>query len=335
MAGQFAKPRSTDIEAATGLPSYRGDAVNSLEPTPAARIPDPRRMMRAYQTSAATLNLLRAFATGGFADLHQVHAWNKDFVLRSSAGERYEMMARDIERALSFMQAINVDLGPAGHMVELYTSHEALLLEYEHALTRIEDATGLGYDTSAHMLWVGERTRTLDGAHVAMAASIGNPVGVKLGPTTTPEDAAALVERLDPDGVPGRLTFISRMGAGKIREALPPLIEKVRATGHQVVWTCDPMHGNTRSLGAIKTRHFDDVLDEVLGFFEVHRELGTWPGGLHVEFTGEDVTECLGGADEIREGDLETRYESACDPRLNTSQALDLAFLVAEMLQKR
>jgi 3-deoxy-7-phosphoheptulonate synthase len=335
MAGQFAKPRSTDIEAATGLPSYRGDAVNSLEPTPAARIPDPRRMMRAYQTSAATLNLLRAFATGGFADLHQVHAWNKDFVLRSSAGERYEMMARDIERALSFMQAINVDLGPAGHMVELYTSHEALLLEYEHALTRIEDATGLGYDTSAHMLWVGERTRTLDGAHVAMAASIGNPVGVKLGPTTTPEDAAALVERLDPDGVPGRLTFISRMGAGKIREALPPLIEKVRATGHQVVWTCDPMHGNTRSLGAIKTRHFDDVLDEVLGFFEVHRELGTWPGGLHVEFTGEDVTECLGGAEEISEGDLETRYETACDPRLNTSQALELAFLVAEMLQKR
>jgi 3-deoxy-7-phosphoheptulonate synthase len=335
MAGQFAKPRSTDIEAATGLPSYRGDAVNSLEPTPAARIPDPRRMMRAYQTSAATLNLLRAFATGGFADLHQVHAWNKDFVLRSSAGERYEMMARDIERALSFMQAINVDLGPAGHMVELYTSHEALLLEYEHALTRIEDATGLGYDTSAHMLWVGERTRTLDGAHVAMAASIGNPVGVKLGPTTTPEDAAALVERLDPDGVPGRLTFISRMGAGKIRDALPPLIEKVRATGHQVVWTCDPMHGNTRSLGAIKTRHFDDVLDEVLGFFEVHRELGTWPGGLHVEFTGEDVTECLGGAEEISEGDLETRYETACDPRLNTSQALELAFLVAEMLQKR
>jgi 3-deoxy-7-phosphoheptulonate synthase len=335
MAGQFAKPRSTDIEAATGLPSYRGDAVNSLEPTPAARIPDPRRLMRAYQTSAATLNLLRAFATGGFADLHQVHSWNQDFVRRSPAGERYELMARDIERALSFLRAINVDLGPAGHMVELYTSHEALLLDYERALTRTEDATGLGYDTSAHMVWVGERTRDLEGAHVAMAASIGNPVGVKLGPTATPEDAAALVERLDPDGVPGRLTFISRMGAGKVRDALPPLIEKVRATGHPVVWVCDPMHGNTRTVGAIKTRHFDDVLDEVLGFFEVHRELGTWPGGLHVEFTGEDVTECLGGAEEILAGDLETRYETACDPRLNTSQALELAFLVAEMLQKR
>jgi 3-deoxy-7-phosphoheptulonate synthase len=335
MAGQFAKPRSTDIEAATGLPSYRGDAVNSLQPTPAARIPDPRRLMRAYQTSAATLNLIRAFATGGFADLHQVHSWNQDFVLRSPAGERYDLIARDIERALSFMRAINVDLGPAGHMVELYTSHEALLLEYERALTRTEDATGLGYDTSAHMVWVGERTRDLHGAHVAMAASIGNPVGVKLGPTATPEDAAALVERLDPDGIPGRLTFISRMGAGKVRDTLPPLIEKVRATGHQVVWACDPMHGNGRTVGAIKTRHFDDVLEEVLGFFEVHRALGTWPGGLHVEFTGEDVTECLGGAEEIREGDLETRYETACDPRLNTSQALELAFLVAEMLQKR
>jgi 3-deoxy-7-phosphoheptulonate synthase len=335
MAGQYAKPRSADIEAATGLPSYRGDAVNSLEPTPAARIPDPRRLMRAYQNSAATLNLMRGFAYGGFADLHQVHAWNQDFVRRSPAGERYELIARDIERALSFMRAINVDLGPAGHMVELYTSHEALLLDYERALTRIEDATGLAYDTSAHMVWVGERTRQLDGAHLAMAAAIGNPVGVKLGPTTTPEQAAEIVERLDPHGVPGRLTLISRMGAGKIREALPPLVEKVRATGHQVVWTCDPMHGNTRTVGAIKTRHFDDVLDEVLGFFEVHRDLGTWPGGLHVEFTGEDVTECLGGAEEVLVGDLETRYETACDPRLNTSQALDLAFLVAEMLQQR
>ena len=335
MAGQYAKPRSTDIEAATGLPSYRGDAVNSLEPTPAARIPDPRRMMRAYQNSAATLNLLRGFAYGGFADLHSVHSWNQDFVRRSPAGERYELIARDIERALSFVRAIGVDLGSAGHMVELYTSHEGLLLEYERALTRTEDATGLNYDTSAHMVWVGERTRQLDGAHLAMAASIGNPVGVKLGPTTTPEQAAEIVERLDPDGVPGRLTLISRMGAGKIREALPPLVEKVRATGHQVVWTCDPMHGNTRTVGAIKTRHFDDVLDEVLGFFEVHRTLGTWPGGLHVEFTGENVTECLGGAEEVLEGDLETRYETACDPRLNTSQALDLAFLVAEMLQQR
>jgi 3-deoxy-7-phosphoheptulonate synthase len=334
MAGQYAKPRSADLEPGTGLPSYRGDAVNGLAPTAEQRTPDPRRMLRAYNGSASTLNLLRAFATGGFADLHQMHAWNRDFVARSSAGERYEMLARDIDRALSFMRAIGVQLGSSGEQVELYTSHEALLLEYERALTRTEDATGLAYDLSAHTVWVGERTRHLDGAHVAFAAAVGNPIGVKLGPTASPEDAAALVERLDPRGEPGRVTLISRMGAGKVADALPPLIEKVRGTGHSVVWACDPMHGNTVTAGGVKTRRFDDVMAEVHGFFDVCRRLGAWPGGLHIELTGEDVTECLGGAQAISEADLAGRYETACDPRLNTSQALELAFLVAEMLQQ-
>ena len=334
MAGQFAKPRSSDIEPDTGLPSYRGDAVNGFEATLAARTPDPQRMVRAYNSSAATLNLLRAFATGGFADLHQVHAWNRDFVAASTAGARYEVVGRDIDRALAFMSAIGVQLGPSGEQVELYTSHESLLLDYERALTRTEDATGLSYDLSAHTIWIGERTRDLEGAHVAFAAAVGNPIGVKLGPNASPEDAAALVERLDPRGEPGKVTLIARMGASKVNHALPPLIEKVRATGHQVVWACDPMHGNTVSVGGIKTRRFDDVMTEVQGFFDVCRGVGAWPGGLHIELTGENVTECLGGAEEISEADLAGRYETACDPRLNTSQALELAFLVAEMLQQ-
>jgi 3-deoxy-7-phosphoheptulonate synthase len=266
--------------------------------------------------------------------LHQVHAWNRDFVAASSAGERYDMLGRDIDRALSFMRAIGVELGPSGQQVELYTSHEALLLEYERALTRTEDATGLAYDLSAHTVWIGERTRDLEGAHVAFAAAVGNPIGVKLGPSASPEDAAALVERLDPRGEPGRVTLIARMGAGKVVDALPPLIEKVRATGHSVVWACDPMHGNTVTAGGVKTRRFDDVMAEVQGFFDVCRGVGAWPGGLHIELTGEDVTECLGGAQAISEADLAGRYETACDPRLNTSQALELAFLVAEMLQQ-
>jgi 3-deoxy-7-phosphoheptulonate synthase len=334
MAGQYAKPRSADYEAGTGLPSYRGDAVNGLAPTIEERTPDPGRMVRAYHSSASTLNLLRAFATGGFADLHQVHAWNRDFVAASSAGERYDMLGRDIDRALSFMRAIGVELGPSGQQVELFTSHEGLLLEYERALTRTEDATGLAYDLSAHTIWIGDRTRALDGAHVAFAAAVGNPIAVKLGPTTRPEDAAALVERLDPRGEAGRITFISRMGAGRVADALPPLIEKVRGTGRTVVWSCDPMHGNTVTAGGVKTRRFDDVMAEVQGFFDVCRGLGVWPGGLHIELTGENVTECLGGAEAISEADLGGRYETACDPRLNTSQALELAFLVAEMLQQ-
>jgi 3-deoxy-7-phosphoheptulonate synthase len=331
MAGQYAKPRSSEMDA-LGLPAYRGDMVNDLEPTLEARTPDPTRLVRAYSTAAATLNLLRAFARGGMADLHQVHAWNRDFVRTSPAGERYEAMARDLDRALRFMRAVGID-GDTLHGVELFASHEALILEYERALTRL-DGAGVAYDLSAHHVWIGERTRQLDGAHVDFCTRIENPVGVKIGPSTTPEDAVALVARLDPDGVPGRLTLISRMGNTRVRDLLPPIVEKVAATGHPVIWQCDPMHGNTiESAGGHKTRHFDRIVDEVHGFFEVHRTLGTWPGGIHVELTGEDVTECLGGGQDITESDLHSRYESACDPRLNTQQALELAFLVAEMLR--
>nr|MDT0663969.1 3-deoxy-7-phosphoheptulonate synthase class II [Micromonospora sp. DSM 115978] len=285
IAGQYAKPRSADIEKDTGLPSYRGDAVNALEPTAESRRPDPQRMLDAYHHSAITLNLIRAFATGGFADLSKTHEWNRVFVRDSAAGRRYEAISTDIDRALAFMAACGIDLErtAALHGVELYTSHEGLLLEYERALTRVEDATGDAFDLSAHMIWIGERTRDLGGAHVELLSRVGNPIGCKVGPSASPDDVLALADRLDPDHVPGRLTLISRMGAKKIRDKLPRIIEKVNASGHPVVWSCDPMHGNTRDVGGVKTRHFDDVLDEVLGFFEVHRALGTHPGGLHVE----------------------------------------------------
>jgi 3-deoxy-7-phosphoheptulonate synthase len=335
MAGQFAKPRSNDIEEATGLPSYRGDAVNDITPTVQSRRPDPTRMLRAYHASATTLNLLRALTRGGLADLRQVHDWNKDFVARSPAGQRYERLAQDIDRALAFMRACGVDIEreQSMHGVEFFASHEALLLDYEDALTRYDEDHGATYDLSGHMVWVGERSRELDGAHIDFVAGIANPVGVKLGPTATPADAVALAERLDPDGVPGRLSFITRMGADSIRDALPPVIEGVRAAGRSPTWICDPMHGNTiASPSGYKTRRFDDVIDEVRGFFEVHRSLGTVPGGIHVELTGEDVTECLGGAHDLDHSDLDSRYETACDPRLNTGQSLELAFLVAEML---
>jgi 3-deoxy-7-phosphoheptulonate synthase len=335
IAGQYAKPRSADVEARTGLPSYRGDAVNDLTPTLEARTPDPRRMLRAYTASAITLNLLRAFTRGGYADLRKVHAWNKDFVRRSPAGQRYEQVAQDIDRALDFMRACGIDLDrmELTHGVEFYASHEALLLDYERALTRWDDARGAAYDLSGHMLWVGERTRALDGAHVEFLRRVANPVGVKLGPSTRPEDADALVERLNPARVPGRITLITRMGAHRVRDLLPPIVQRVTASGASVVWACDPMHGNTvESSSGYKTRHFEDVIDEVRGFFEVHRERGTHPGGIHVELTGDDVTECLGGADRIADADLAGRYETACDPRLNTSQALELAFLIAEQL---
>ena len=337
IAGQFAKPRSADIEALTGLPSYRGDAVNDIAPTLAARTPDPQRMLRAYHHAASTLNLVRAYARGGFADLRRVHAWNQDFVRRSSAGQRYEAVAREIDRALAFMRACGIDLDAldTAHGVELFASHEALLLEYEGALTRWHEESQASYDLSAHMVWIGERTRALDGAHVEFASRIANPIGVKVGPSVTPEDAAALVERLDPRQEPGRLCVITRMGARRVRDVLPAVVEKVTATGSPVVWVCDPMHGNTtESPSGYKTRHFDDVLDEVEGFFQVHHALGTHPGGLHVELTGEDVTECLGGAEDIGHADLAGRYETACDPRLNTSQSLEMAFLVAEMLRE-
>lgn len=323
-AGQYAKPRSADLDS-NGLPSYRGDAVNGLSED--ARTPDPQRMLRAYHASAETLQLLRRFATGGLADLHAVHDWNKDFVRRSAAGRRYDRLARDIDRALAFMRACGVD-ADAVHGVELYASHEMLLLPYESALTRG------AYDLSAHLVWVGERTRAIDGAHVAFAAAIANPVGVKLGPATSPDDAVALAAVLDPERQPGRLTFISRMGAERVIDLLPPVVDKVRAAGHLAVWACDPMHGNTvTSASGRKTRHFDDVLGEVRGFFDVHEQLGSHPGGLHIELTGDDVTECLGGGENLVETDLADRYETACDPRLNTGQALELAFLVAEMLQ--
>ncbi|HET6634267.1 MAG TPA: 3-deoxy-7-phosphoheptulonate synthase class II [Streptomyces sp.] len=333
IAGQYSKPRSKPTETRDGvtLPTYRGDSVNAFEFTEAARVPDPERLKRMYHASAATLNLVRAFTTGGYADLRQVHAWNQDFVKRSPSGQRYEVLAREIDQALKFMHACGTDPEEL-KTVEFYASHEALLLDYEGALTRTDSRSGKLYDTSGHMVWIGERTRQLDGAHVEFASQVRNPIGVKLGPTTTPEDALALVEKLDPDREPGRLTFIARMGADTVRDRLPTLVEKVAASGAQVAWVCDPMHGNTfEAASGHKTRRFDDVLDEVKGFFEVHKALGTHPGGIHMELTGDDVTECVGGGDEIFVDDLHQRYETACDPRLNRSQSLDLAFLVAEM----
>lgn len=333
MAGQYSKPRSQPIETRDGvtLPTYRGDAVNDLAFTPEARTPDPERLKRMYHSASATLNLVRAFTTGGYADLRQVHAWNQDFVALSPSGERYERLASEIDGALRFMHACGVD-PEEFRTVEFFASHEALILDYESALTRVDSRTNELYDVSGHMVWIGERTRQLDGAHVEFASRIRNPIGVKLGPTTSPEDALALIDKLDPNREPGRLTFIIRMGAGKVRDALPTLVEKVTASGAQVAWVCDPMHGNTfEASSGHKTRRFDDVLDEVKGFFEVHRALGTHPGGIHVELTGDDVTECVGGGDEIFVDDLHQRYETACDPRLNRSQSLDLAFLVAEM----
>ena len=337
IAGQYAKPRSSDLDP-SGLPSYRGDAVNEFEPTLEGRTPDPERLLRVYQSSAATLNLVRAFATGGFSDLRQVHSWNRDFVANSPAGERYERMADDIDRALRFMKACGLDLDRSGiaQGVELYSSHEALILDYERALTRTVDGdpSGKAYILSAHTVWIGERTRQLDGAHVELFSQIENPIGLKVGPSTTPDDIIGLATKLDPQRTPGRLTVISRMGTSKVRESLAPLVGKLAAEGWQPVWSCDPMHGNTfEAESGYKTRRFDDVMDEVRGFFEVHAALGTHPGGLHIELTGENVTECLGGGEAIVDADLSSRYETACDPRLNTSQALELAFLVAEMLQ--
>nr|WP_300148775.1 3-deoxy-7-phosphoheptulonate synthase class II [Propionicimonas sp.] len=334
IAGQYAKPRSRDTETrgATTLPAYRGDAVNALDFSPTARQPDPRRLIEVYNHSAATLNLLRAFVTGGFADLRAVHSWNSDFVRNSNVEERYEELAAEIERALAFMVACGVD-SDTFRTVDFYSSHEALLLEYEHALTRIDSRTDTPYNVSAHMVWIGERTRQLDGAHVEYLRHLRNPIGLKLGPSATPSEAVQLVERLDPDSEPGRLTIISRMGADRVRDMLPPIIEAVEDTGREVAWVCDPMHGNTfeTSLG-YKTRAFSQVADELNGFFDVHQELGTWPGGVHIELTGDDVTECVGGVGELAEADLANRYETACDPRLNRNQSLELAFLIAERL---
>ncbi|AZH78920.1 3-deoxy-7-phosphoheptulonate synthase class II [Microbacterium sp. Y-01] len=336
MAGQFAKPRSSDTETRgeVTLPAYRGDIVNGYDFTEGSRTADPGRLLQGYHTAASTLNLIRAFTQGGFADLREVHSWNKGFA-QNPANQRYERMAAEIDRAIKFMEAAGADFDELKR-VEFFTGHEGLLMDYERPMTRIDSRTDTPYNTSAHFLWIGERTRELDGAHVDYFSKIRNPIGVKLGPTTSPETALALIDKLDPDREPGRLTFITRMGAGKIRDALPPLLEAVRESGAQPLWVTDPMHGNgiTTPTG-YKTRRFDDVVDEVRGFFEAHRAVGTFPGGIHVELTGDDVTECLGGSEQIDEAALATRYESLCDPRLNHMQSLELAFLVAEELEKR
>ncbi|MGW7574635.1 class II 3-deoxy-7-phosphoheptulonate synthase [Streptomyces sp. NPDC054765] len=335
MAGQYAKPRSQPTETRDGvtLPAYRGDAVNGLEFTEASRRPDPRRMRRMYDASTTTLNLVRALTQGGFADLHQVHAWNRGFVTDSPAGRRYEELADEIERSLLFMHACGVE--PNGvQAAEFFVSHEGLLLDYERALTRTDERSGLPYATSGHLIWVGERTRARDGAHINFLSGIRNPIAVKIGPDTQPDDILGYIDRLDPVREPGRLTFVVRMGAERVRDRLPALVEKAVADGARAAWVCDPMHGNTyQTASGHKTRRFDVILDEVQGFFEVHRALGTHAGGIHVELTGNDVTECVGGGSAVNVEDLPRRYESACDPRLNHSQSLDLAFRAAEMLR--
>jgi 3-deoxy-7-phosphoheptulonate synthase len=337
MAGQYFKPRSkpTEIRDGVELPSYKGDGINDIDFTAAARAINPQRLVDAYHASCSTLNLVRAFTQGGFADLRQVHAWNQSFVANSSVGQHYDRVAQDIDRALAFMSACGRD-PEEFRRTEFFAAHEALVLDYEKPLTRIDSRTGKPYAVSGHFVWVGERTRQLDGAHINFAATIQNPIGVKLGPTTTPELAVELANKLNPDKIPGRLTFITRMGRDKIREALPAIVKAVEESGHPVVWCCDPMHGNTKETSnGYKTRLYEDVIDEVFGFFEVHRALGTHPGGLHIELTGDDVTECLGGVSNLQEADLDSRYETACDPRLNREQSIELAFHVSDMLIKR
>ena len=337
IAGQYAKPRSSDLDE-NGLPNYRGDIVNGVEPDAESRRHDPARMVRAYANSSAAMNLVRALTGSGTADLHRLNEWNREFVANSPAGARYENLAEEIEAGLKFMEACGV----ADHNLrraDIFCSHEALLVDYERAMLRLAQnevgETEL-FNLSAHQVWVGERTRGIDDFHVNLAALISNPVGIKIGPTCTPEEAVAYADKLDPNFEPGCLTMVARMGHDKVRDVLPPIVEAVEASGHKVIWQSDPMHGNTHtSSNGYKTRHFDKVIDEVQGFFEVHRAWGTHPGGIHIEFTGEDVTECLGGAEDITDIDLPGRYESACDPRLNTQQSLELSFLVAEMLRNR
>jgi 3-deoxy-7-phosphoheptulonate synthase len=338
IAGQFAKPRSSATETVDDveLPSFRGHIVNDVDFSEGSRAPNPQRLMQAYNQSASTLNLLRAFTRGGFANLSRVHAWNQEFIDGSPAGEQYRRIADGITDALAFMRACGVapEEHASLHEVDFYTSHEALLLGYEQALTRQDSISGDWYDCSAHMLWIGERTRQLDSAHLEFLSGVQNPLGCKLGPTATAEEAIAISERLNPDQIPGRLTLITRFGADKVAEGLPPLLEAVTAAGHPVVWACDPMHGNTYTApSGRKTRHFDSVLAEVNGFFDAHRRVGTWAGGIHIELTGDDVTECLGGGQDVSDADLGLRYETMCDPRLNGAQSLDLAFRVAEHLR--
>lgn len=336
MAGQFAKPRSSDTETRDGvtLPAYRGDIVNGYDFTSESREADPRRLVQGYHTAASTLNLIRAFTQGGFADLRQVHSWNQGFS-SNPANVRYEKLAKEIDRAIKFMEACGADFEELRH-TEFYTGHEGLLMDYERPMTRIDSRTGLPYNTSAHFVWIGERTRDLDGAHIDYFSRLRNPIGVKLGPSTTAATLRELVDKLDPNREPGRLTFITRMGADKIDDALPPLLEAIKTMDATPLWVTDPMHGNGLTTpNGYKTRRFDDVMSEVRGFFAAHRAAGTYPGGIHVELTGDDVTECLGGSEQIDEATLATRYESLCDPRLNHMQSLELAFLVAEELSAR
>ncbi len=337
IAGQFAKPRSKPTETVDGmeLPSFLGHMVNDLPFSEGERRPNADRLLQAYHQSASTLNLLRAFTKGGFADLHRVQAWNQEFVGNSNSGQRYEKLAAEITRALRFMEAAGVSSNhPEIHEADFFTSHEALILQYEEALTRKDSLTGDWYDCSAHMVWIGERTRQLDGAHVEFFRGIKNPVGCKVGPTATAEDVVGLCEALDPEREAGRLTLITRMGHDKVAEGLPPILKAVKESGHQVVWACDPMHGNTYTADTgHKTRNFEHVVGEVAGFFAAHREAGTNPGGIHVELTGDNVTECVGGeAAVVETADLSKRYETMCDPRLNASQGIELAFRVAELL---
>ena len=338
IAGQFAKPRSSDTETVDGLelPSFRGHMVNDINFNEDSRAANPKRLLTAYSRAAATLNLLRAFTKGGFAALSRVHQWNREFVAASPAGQRYEALADEIDRAVSFMQACGMDGDKLSELseVDFHTSHEALILGYEEALTRQDSLTGEWYDCSAHMLWIGERTRDLDGAHIEFLRGVNNPIGCKLGPDANPKDVITLCETLNPEKLPGRLTLISRMGAEIVSEKLPSILEAVKEAGHPVVWVCDPMHGNTFSTeNGHKTRHFDDVLKEITGFFEAHEKVGTYPGGVHLELTGDDVTECLGGGAQLDAEDLSKRYETMCDPRLNGSQSIDIAFRIAELLQ--
>lgn len=340
IAGQFAKPRSQPTERVgqVELPSFFGHMVNDDAPTLEARTPDPSRLLRVYHQSAATLNLLRAFTNGGFADLTQVHTWNQEFVASSPEGQRYEALAAEIERALDFVRACGIDVGQAQrlHRVDLWTSHEGLVLDYEEGLTRRDSLTGDWYCCSAHLLWVGERTRQPDGAHVQFLAGVHNPVGAKVGPSATPAEIVELCERLNPGRIPGRVTLIARMGAGLVEERLPPLLRAVQEAEHPVVWACDPMHANTvTTASGVKTRHVDEILAELERFFTACWREGAWPGGVHLEFTGEDVTECLGGAEAVSEEQLSHRYESLCDPRLNARQSLDVAFRVAELMRQR
>ena len=338
IAGQFAKPRSSPTERIGDdeLPSFRGHIVNDPAPTFAARQAAPERLVQAYHQSASTLNLLRAFTKGGFAALDRVHAWTQEFVSSSPEGRRYEQLATEIERALRFMHAcgMDVDSNPNLREVDVFTSHEALLLGYEEALTRKDSLTGGWYDCSAHMLWIGDRTREVNGAHVEFLRGVGNPIGCKVGPTTTLDQLLELCETLNPARIPGRLTLITRMGHDRVESALRPLLRAVTDAGHPVVWACDPMHGNTYTApNGRKTRHFDAIMGEIEGFVRAHRAEGTWPGGIHVELTGDNVTECLGGADAVSDADLDHRYETVCDPRLNARQGLELAFRTAELVR--